>query len=605
MTPERTANLGTALTGYSPPLLKPRSRLRWVLFVLFNLAAYTLACAFWQYLRTGRWLHLTAESFHEGLTTSMGQMLLEPMSIFTYPWMMGVHAVILALLIAVPLAVAVMYQLLLAILFVVLVGVVAHAPILALALALGCLIAARTRLRRNWPFWACILGLLPVVIYLYLLTYAGIDASLLLPIQRWLLAGPYLAALLLSALAAAAVVGMARLTKFQPGVIWPALVLLLAGGMGLFYLKVGPAELHYALLTRPLRTTGPLLAPVARDEFLQQQGRGLVGQRLHNRIQDDLHSQRDRLIDRCESFLRRFPDSPHAPAVAWIAARAESLQTDRADPDSPLITFTARYLLPASADAWRRLAEAWPDAEQAALARWHLARLELLNALAIDLASNLPPDQADRQRIQHVVQAERTLRQARDALAEAVRNQPPQDARRQQPLLNDPPDWPSPARYADALFELDQLLWTLQRNEALHNPTAARALLKLLAINPCQPDHAGRLRQLLDEPAVAQSPLADNIRLELAKTYSDPYQRARALIERADDELTDAAIEANYELGRLLLQSARAPGLSLIEGIKTPADCFRTVLAAPPSPWQQRAREHLDWLSESSTPDEP
>lgn len=595
MTPEIQADATSPLAGYAPPLLKPRSGLRWGVFVAVNLAGYSLACAFWQYLRTGRWLDLSASSFQQNLAVPMGQMLLQPLGIFTHPWMIAVYACLLAVLLAVPLCVAVMYPLLLAMAMVVIAGLLAQSPMLALALAAGCLLAARSRLRRNWPFWACVLGLLPVAVYLYLLVYAGIDASLLLPMQRWLLAGPYLAAMLLSVLAAATVVGMARLSKFQPGVVWPVLVVLLPASMGLFYIKVGPAEMDYALLRRDLRPTGPLLPAVPREEFLQQQGRGLFGQTLLNRMDDALQTHRDRLRADCEAFLGRYPDSPRGPSVAWIAARAESLQLDRADPDNPLITFSARYTLPGSREAWKRLAGTYPDSDPASLAAWHLAELELRDPVRQPNGKPREPKQRNQQLLKTVREVSRSLRKVRDRLEEITkRQQTPDDEHN--PFFAAPPDWPGPQRYAEALLEVRKLLWLIERNDAGTDPAAAKGLTRLLRVDPTRPDHASRLESLLEDARAEKSPLVDNIRLEIAKTYSDPYQRARALIALAEDELTDAAVEANYELGRLLMQSARAPGLGLLEGVKPPREYFRLVIAAPPNPWQPLAEAQLDWL---------
>jgi len=166
-----------------------------------NMFLLSAAGLFWQYLHSGRWFDFSAQAFGRDLTTPLGTVLLQPLDIFSYPWMILIAGGTLAVLIVVPLATAVMYQLLLSLIFVAIVAVVAHSPMLALALAAGCLVAGRTKLRRDYPMVALLLGLVPVCLFLYLLAYPGIDATMLLPLQRWILALPFFLAILLAIMA--------------------------------------------------------------------------------------------------------------------------------------------------------------------------------------------------------------------------------------------------------------------------------------------------------------------------------------------------------------------------------------------------------------------
>mgnify|MGYP001488237628 CR=1 FL=1 len=60
------------------------------------------------------------------------------------------------------------------------------------------------------------------------------------------------------------------------------------------------------------------------------------------------------------------------------------------------------------------------------------------------------------------------------------------------------------------------------------------------------------------------------------------------------DERTDAAIIANFELGKLAMRTAEAPDIGrLVKGLKTPEEYFRIVIAAPENPYQQKAAELL------------
>ncbi|MBN1943688.1 MAG: hypothetical protein JW849_10390 [Phycisphaerae bacterium] len=591
MTPEKR-NSESTLTGYSPPLLRPKNSLRWSLFVTMNLLGYAAACLFWRYVQSGSWVDFRAGTFRRDLAASLGQVLLEPLGVFTHPWMIFVIGALLAVLISVPLATAVMYPLLLAMVFVVMTAVLAHAPWLALALAAGCLLAARSRLRREYPYLAALLGFVPVGIYLYLLTYAGIDATLLLPLQRWILAVPFALATLLTALALALVVWTARLLKFQPGVIWPIWLLLLPLSAAVFHRQVGPAELHYALLTRSLAPGDSLLSPMPREEWTRRFGPGLNEINLQARLDDDLVHRRKTLDHACEEFLRAFPRGDRAPSAAWIAAQAQSLQRDRRAGGEKLISYTAAWPTSDSAAAWRRLLESYSDSPQAALAQWRLGELAFREAAEAN----------DEQALGKAAQADRMLRNARDRLRDIVAQRRREEPLRRAGVFTRYPSLPRLGVYERALFEAELLTWRIAQNDVLKDPRCARALASLTALNPYEPEYARNVKRLARKAEYRDTPMADNLRMAVAKLRADPYDRAEAMLPLAADQRTDAAIEAHFELGRTTMQTAQARAISLIEGIGPPEAYFRIVVAAPPNPWQDQAKENLRWLQSANPP---
>ena len=75
------------------------------------------------------------------------------------------------------------------------------------------------------------------------------------------------------------------------------------------------------------------------------------------------------------------------------------------------------------------------------------------------------------------------------------------------------------------------------------------------------------------------------------------YERAEMLILLAARGDPDAAIEANYELGRLTMRTAEAPALPLVENLRQAEDYFRAVQAAGISPWKPLAEEYLAALA--------
>jgi ribosomal protein S27AE len=578
-----------SLAGYSPPLLKPRNPLRWGVFVAFNFVVFAVANAFWMYLQTGHWVDFSSGWLRRDLTTPLGQVLLEPLSIFQHPWMIAVVSLTLGLLIVIPLAVSVMYPLLLAIAFVILVAVLGHEPWLALALAAGCLLSARSRLRREYPFLAILMGLIPVGVYLYLLTYAGIDASLLMPLQRWILAVPFLLAMLLAVLMAEAVVIMARWMKFQPGVIWPAVVLLLPIALVFFYVQVGPAELDYALLVRPLAQGEDLLPGVWREEWVRRHGAGLSEQGLLNRLQDDLIARKNSLCQQCDAFLARHGDSQRAASVAWIRAQCHSLQPDMHSFQRQFILYSSSWPMAASAGAWEDLLRDYPNSPQAALARWNLGRIELRQAGSLSGEAALRQAEA----------GDALLRSARDQLRDLSSRR-----HREEPWSGESsagifaPMSPLPATlvYDAALMDAEVLTWRIARNDVLKDSRSARALGQLLAVNPCQGDYARNVKALAGQKEFQGAAMADNLKMAAAKLLDDEYERAEAMIALAANERTDSAIEANYELGQLAMQTAQTKVIPLVSNLKTPEKYFQIVVNSPPNPWQDRAAEKLRWL---------
>ena len=147
----------------------------------------------------------------------------------------------------------------------------------------------------------------------------------------------------------------------------------------------------------------------------------------------------------------------------------------------------------------------------------------------------------------------------------------------------------------------------IQRNDVLTDATAAEALAIFMRLNPLRRDFSTRLARLRrgSDPAtgvdLGKTSLADNLELASVLSISDNVQRARRLRELAQG-LTDAAIQANYELGRLLLQ---APYLKeRVPQLKPAGEYFRLVSReAPVNPWQDAATQHLRWLQKKN-PDE-
>jgi hypothetical protein len=289
-----------------------------------------------------------------------------------------------------------------------------------------------------------------------------------------------------------------------------------------------------------------------------------------------------RKIEQAQAFLDNHPQSPHVPQALWLLTRMHSLVLNEDALDNGHVSFSTDWPRPDAAPALTRLLQAYPTRPQSYLARLGLAELAL--------RSEKPHD------------AHRLLRQALPLLEAHVQAQSARNGKEERLFL--PPRPVPPAQvYAKGLQRTRFLLWLIEQNQVLEDLSAAATLAQYMRLNPHSRDFGYQLRQLIRRggtdaggPDPGKTPLADNLELALALSYSDNVLRARRLLELANG-LTDAAIQANYELGRLVLQARDLQ--QRIGELKSPDDYFRLVSReAPANPWQAAAEKHLKWLQQ-------
>lgn len=558
---------------------------RIALFLTLNLIGYAVVNAFWEYLGTTRWWDFSKAGYYRGLVSPLGEMFLHPLSVLSHPWMILVSGLLLGAVIFVPLVTAVLHRRAPAIVFGVLcallVANLAHAAVLGLFLMCGCVVAVLNPLRRDMPFFAFIIGLLPVGAYMYLFAFAGGRSAEVLPLQRWVLTGPLLIAIVVAVIAGGSVLVLARVTRYRPGVILPILAILGGGAMAIFYTRVGVDELRYALTTDGLSAGDVIFPPVKLETWRKRHGaEGLTAQTLEIRLRDDLQGLQKDLADKSDEFLARHAESDRVAAVLWIKAQSKSLQLDAPAFKGHTVRYSASFPLPASAIVWKRIIEQCPGTPHAALGEWRLGELAL--------------------RRRDIAEADERLHTAAESLATFLAQQESASKLETETMVFLPTEsFPPRVYYAEALFRLRRLIWLMDRNDVANDDAAAEALGALLNENPYELEYEARVGKLVG--LYERTRLGDNLKLAAAMATGDPYVQAEMLIWLAEDERTDAAVEANYQLGMLAMQTARARALPLIPKLKKPQSYFRTVIAAPPNPWQDLARKHLTSFGKEPT----
>lgn len=567
-----------------------RLRRAWTCLALC-MAGYAGACAFWHYLAGGHWINFRPAVFYRDLTIPLGEIFRNPLDVLTYPWMILVLGLALGLLVLVPLILAVLYRPAIATPLILSLILLGHMPVLALAVGVGCALAGRAKFRQETPYLALALGLLPTAGYFALSAMASMDAAVVLPLQRWVLYAPLLIAFVATATLAALLLGLARLAGYRSVAVLPVLTAILAGPALLFYMEIGADELSYAVIINHLQPSGSIFDDDALKPWSRRHDAdGLSQQALAQRVWEDLRARRDMLADNCRHFLTRHPESPRRPAILWLRAQAISLQLDEAALAGGLIKCSPTFALPESAQAWKELLDVCPASPQAALADRELAELALRQIAHAGDANT-------QARI-----ADEHLHRAAEALNDIVNSDNAQDAidkRARREIFFSPAEVPSQDYYRGALEAVEQLAWLMNRNGVLTDPNAAEALGAFVDINPKLPNYAQRIGKLLSESDKARegTSLGDNIKLAVALQTPNVYERAEMLMVLAKDERTDAAIVANFELGKLAMRTAEAPNINqIVKGLKMPDEYFQIVIAAPENPYQRKAAELLAGL---------
>ena len=248
MSPQRQQSRDAA------PLLRATSPARLAVLLGATAFGYAALNAFWLYLCTGDWFRLKPMQFVADFTSPvrLPDLFERTLNVLSHPSMIVVGGLVLGVLFMVPILVAVLHRLWMALALAAGVWVLGHAPAMALALGAGCVWANKTHLLRTVPFLAAVLGGLPMGLYLYLFSSAGSSSAAFLPIQRWALKAPYLAAVLTALGGFAIVLGLARASRYRPALVWPILAAILALPAGIFSWTIGRAELEYQLIAEPL-----------------------------------------------------------------------------------------------------------------------------------------------------------------------------------------------------------------------------------------------------------------------------------------------------------------------------------------------------------------
>ena len=552
------------------PLLRPTSPARAAAFLCVNLLAYAFANAFVHYVSSGHWVSTTAADYRASIGRPLGAMLLEPLNVLTHPWMILVAGLLLSVVIVVPLLVACLHHSRFCTLFLLCVMILAHAPVLALVLAAGCVLVAATPLRRRNPSLSLLLGLAPVAVYLYF--SADQSPVALLPMQRLVLRLPFLVAALGAVVAGGMVLLIAHWTRYRPGVIWPVVAVLLAAPAWLFYRNVGADELAFAVLARRLAPPAGAFVDRPVPQAHRRPDRPPPQAEIAA-VYQTLQRRKDRLVAACDRFAARYPSSSRLSAVLWIKGIALDTQISSRALDAGFVQHYDHFPLAASRATWTRLAEDFPADPRAAIACLRLARVQMRDG--------------------RLAEAQEMLEQAAGPVAGVYAVEPAgkSGSWRSEMFAADPGP-PAREYMQDVAHEVEKLQWLLRVNHVLTDAASAEAFVAYVSLDPRRyRRHQFRAKVLDLAERFAETDLADNLHLLKAMDMADPFDRAQDLKALEDESKHDASIEANFQLGRLAMQVESTPGLGRL--IERPEVYFKRVHDAVENPWQRLADMEL------------
>lgn len=389
-----------------------RYRIRAIALLAINVLLFAGVGSFAYWLRSGSrfapaqpgyWDELTQTFGSIGMAgregVSLGHLLLQPISVQDVPMQIPILGLLMGALIAIPILVAILYRFGSSMPFVAVVGFLAVMPWLAATLFFSCLIASVRPLRTRFRFMSAMFGLLPAVIYLILAWSGTTDAVMgrIDPIDRIKFVAPWVLAIVSASIVFATVLGIAKLVDYRPGAIAPLLAVMFGLPVALFEFGVGRDELYYRLLESvndyhfaDKDASLPLRLAVRRSWAQHPAPRpsmDVVKEAVETRWQFELaadvgHEQsvlsghQAELVDRCDWFLKYFPDSRYAPNALFIKARALDMRVDpEAFRRTKWIRFYDDFPSVASRSTWQTLTRVSPDSMLGAVAKLRIAQL--------------------------------------------------------------------------------------------------------------------------------------------------------------------------------------------------------------------------------------
>ena len=574
------------------------------------LAAYCLCCLFWSKILTGTFISFSWELLRNYELWRIGRFVIEPVSIFEYPWQILVLSLLMGIIAVAPVLVAQLMSFRDSLLFAAAIFFLAGLPIFALAVVASCVAVACRPLRFRSRFIAIALCIAPQFVYWGVLgSVRGIE-----PIKWGFSFAPWIGAWLVSLFIAGSVLGVGHFTRYRPGLVLSFTSAILVITVLVFGFTVGFDELDYQLWVagnNPKEvvefhdhSVKEALDQTIMNEqvrtylagfFYPTEDRIALRIKLKEKIQSQLRldrwpdwlmrppeleyqKKRQLLDEQYDRFIKRRPTSNRMLAALYYKAMLSELSPDvEKYAGTEVLHFYSDYPFERSRRLWYRLYREFPDSAEAIEARWRIAR----HWAGVGMFA----------------QAEVLLAEAEMMVhkhLEQLNSQAPAEQTLSKLFV-------PPAESALTVFDLKQLQLRLyylkelisEQNHGSGEDSAAR-LATFVMLNPHAVDYADSLDALLGQMS-KKDPLRDNVLLEKTRLIADERLRANEYAKlHGEFKDTDGGIGALYDLALLDISFWRQQGKQdvqskkglltearqkLAEFVKTYPNNFRTHLA--------------------------
>ena len=574
------------------------------------LAAYCLCCLFWSKILTGTFISFSWELLRNYELWRIGRFVIEPVSIFEYPWQILVLSLLMGIIAVAPVLVAQLMSFRHSLLFAAAIFFLAGLPIFALAVVASCVAVACRPLRFRSRFIAIALCIAPQFVYWGVLGgVRGIE-----PIKWGFSFAPWIGAWLVSLFIAGSVLGVGHFTRYRPGLVLSFTSAILVITVLVFGFTVGFDELDYQLWVagnNPKEvvefhdhSVKEALDQTIMNEqvrtylagfFYPTEDRIALRIKLKEKIQSQLRldrwpdwlmrppeleyqKKRQLLDEQYDRFIKRRPTSHRMLAALYYKAMLSELSPDvEKYAGTEVLHFYSDYPFERSRQLWYRLYLEFPDSAEAIEARWRIAR----HWAGVGMFA----------------QAEVLLAEAEMMVhkhLEQLNSQAPAEQTLSKLFV-------PPAESALTVFDLKQLQLRLyylkelisEQNHGSGEDSAAR-LATFVMLNPHAVDYADSLDALLGQMS-KKDPLRDNVLLEKTRLIADERLRAKEYAKlHGEFKDTDGGIGALYDLALLDISFWRQQGKQdvqskkglltearqkLTEFVKTYPNNFRTHLA--------------------------
>ena len=603
----------------SPPMVDvwsrtaPKYRRRAAFFLALCFVLFAGLCVFTHWLHFARpfdfsWSsYFSAARFWGPQTQTLNDFLRYPISVEHAPIQGVVLGLLMASIVAVPILVSILYRIKAALPFIAAVLIFAHMPWMSFTLLMGCILASVRPFRMSFRYGSALLGMCPVLIYLYLATWNVGDQSDLSanPAARTLMIAPWVLAILSACAMTAAVLLIARIVDFRPGAIAPVIAVTFATPAIIFHQYVGRDELDYRVLEARVgpKSARYVAAREVREitlEYIERQGVRISGRQRDifselfaaawaespslreaalQKMWQPFMANRAKSYELCNRFIAAHPDSKYVPCALYIQARTMDTRLDEPE----LIRNARREVYSdfphaQSDEIWTALLSKHSDSPLSIAAALRLGQLRLRAGQVDQARAFLSRIDA---RPRNSVAAETSTR---PALRELLRAPPPETS-----LEFDPEPY---------LFEASRLreLIDANRDDPLY---ADKPLIDYAALDPRRERYHDQL--LAHAQRYPQSRMEDNLIAAWAAGRPDLRARHLALLaclKRYPD--SDSAPQVLYQLAELEIQSLaendpqlRATGLDRMRDV---ADRFSGTC------WGDKARRRLRKLDPDTDP---